>query len=737
MSKYMQCLKVALLLIFLLLLTVKPAGANPYESYIYDFWGQPVTSPQAYLPYRLIDGDKLGIGSLNSPQDVVVANDDRIYILDTGNSRIICLDKNWDVLKVIDSFIIDGQVETFDKPTGFFVTDGGHIYVADRNNGRIIELDQRGEFVRQIGPPRADVEGVVREDLQYLPVDVVVDRAGRIYVLAEGVYEGIIEFDVGGIFRGFIGAPRVRPSIADIAWKRIATREQRLRMALFLPTEYSGIDLDYRGFIFATEATGVKRLNPTGLDVLRRTGFAEPIGDVPVYYEREGEAEWERASRFVDIVARDLGVYSVLDQRRGRVFTYDEEGNLLYVFGGLGFVRGLFRMPVALETIGEYMVVLDSRLNRLTIFKPTVYAQNIHSAIKYHQMGRYEDATRKWIQVLGQNINFDLAYSGIGRAMLEQGQYSEAMHNFQLGHNRREYSEAFTMYRRDLIRRNFGNAAILLVIVIVLKALIRKFKPYSRLKHILAPKSGSIIGQMATEQKLGFIYDLGGSGDIAIEQTVAVHKGLLRGIAGLFDSLRYSLHVIFHPFDGFWDLKHEKRGSILSAAAILLLLALTYVIMRQYTGFIFNLRDLAELNIVIELLSVIVPFFLWCTVNWSLTTLTEGKGKFKDIVITTAFALTPFVLINIPLTIVSNFIRMEEGAFYHFFLILSMVWSGGLLFFGTMVVHDYDMSKTFSTVILTVVGMGVVIFIGLLFLSVINLMVSFIVSIYQEMTLRL
>ena len=153
--------------------------------------------------------------------------------------------------------------------------------------------------------------------------------------------------------------------------------------------------------------------------------------------------------------------------------------------------------------------------------------------------------------------------------------------------------------------------------------------------------------------------------------------------------------------------------------------------------FIFNPRDLAELNIVIELLSAIVPFFLWCAVNWSLTTLMEGKGKFKDIVIATAYALTPFVLINIPLTVVSNFIRMEEGAFYYFLLALSVVWSGGLLFFGNMVVHDYDMPKTFSTIILTVVGMGVVIFIGLLFLSVINLMISFIVSIYQEMTLRL
>lgn len=737
MSKYMKCFKIGLLMAIFLMFIVKPTGAAPYESYIYDFWGRPMPAPQAYMPYRLVDLDEMGIGSLNNPQDVFVTDDNRIYVLDTGNNRIICFDKHWNVLNVIDNFSIEGRNETFDRPMGFFVTADGSIYVADRNNARIIELDREGGFVRMIASPRANVEGVVREDLQFFPVDVVVDQAGRIYVLAEGIYEGIIEFDVGGNFRGFIGAPRVRPAIADIIWKRIATREQRLRLALFLPTEYTGIDLDYKGFIFTTEASMVKRLNPAGLDVLRRTGFTEPVGDVAVYYEFEDEPEWERASHFVDIVARDLGMYSVIDQRRGRVFTYDEEGNLLYVFGGLGSVRGLFRMPVALEMIGDNMVILDSKLNQLTIFKPTVYAQNIHSAIRYHQMGRFENATRKWEQVLEQNVNFDLAYSGIGRALLEQGLYDEAMRNFRLGHNRREYSEAFTMYRRDLIRGNFGLAAIILLIVIVLKALIRKFKLYFKLKQIFTSKNGNIISRVTTEQKLGVANALQNSSNWGIIQTVAILNNLLRTTASLFGSLRYSLHVVFHPFDGFWDLKHEKRGNLLSASVILFLLTLTYVMMRQYTGFIFNPRDLAELNIVIELLSAIVPFFLWCAVNWSLTTLMEGKGKFKDIVITMAYALTPFVLINIPLTVVSNFIRIEEGAFYYFLLALSIVWSGGLLFFGSMIVHDYDIPKTFSTIILTIVGMGVVIFIGLLFLSVINLMISFIVSIYHEMTLRL
>ena len=120
---------------------------------------------------------------------------------------------------------------------------------------------------------------------------------------------------------------------------------------------------------------------------------------------------------------------------------------------------------------------------------------------------------------------------------------------------------------------------------------------------------------------------------------------------GLCNQSPYAKHVIFHPYDGFWDLKHEKRGTLRAALTIVGLVAVTYVVMRQYTGFIFNPRDLSRLNVIVELLSVLAPFFLWAVVNWALTTLMDGKGTFRDIIIATAYALVPFVLINLPLTL--------------------------------------------------------------------------------------
>jgi len=205
----------------------------------------------------------------------------------------------------------------------------------------------------------------------------------------------------------------------------------------------------------------------------------------------------------------------------------------------------------------------------------------------------------------------------------------------------------------------------------------------------------------------------------------------------LLNSLRYSFHLIFHPFDGFWDLKHEKKGNLKAALIIVAMVGITFILRRQLTGFIINEVKLRELNVIVEICSIAVPFFLWCLANWCLTTLMDGEGSFRDIVITTAYALTPLIIINIPLIVFSNVITKEEVPFYIFFDVLSLVWTGFLLIIGTSVVHQYSMGKTLLTCVCILIGMGLIIFIALLFFSLLQQMFSFVYTIYKEIALRL
>ena len=71
-------------------------------------------------------------------------------------------------------------------------------------------------------------------------------------------------------------------------------------------------------------------------------------------------------------------------------------------------------------------------------------------------------------------------------------------------------------------------------------------------------------------------------------------------------SLRYSLYVIVHPFDGFWDLKHEKRGSIAAANVIVLLTLLTTLWIKQFSGFLFVKVDWESVNIWSEMAQILL-----------------------------------------------------------------------------------------------------------------------------------
>ena len=196
--------------------------------------------------------------------------------------------------------------------------------------------------------------------------------------------------------------------------------------------------------------------------------------------------------------------------------------------------------------------------------------------------------------------------------------------------------------------------------------------------------------------------------------------------------LKYGLHVIFHPFDGFWDLKREHRGSLAAALTFVVIVIMLTTFEKQTTGFLFNTIRLKDVNVVVDILTVTMLYVLWCVSNWCLTSLMDGEGNMRDIFISMGYALIPMILIRLPMIALSLGLTIEEGTFYYVLSAVSYIWTGILVFFGTMITHQYSFKKTVLTCILTVVGMGIIMFIGLLFFNVIQQMITFFTTIYKE-----
>ena len=203
------------------------------------------------------------------------------------------------------------------------------------------------------------------------------------------------------------------------------------------------------------------------------------------------------------------------------------------------------------------------------------------------------------------------------------------------------------------------------------------------------------------------------------------------------DSLRYALHVITHPFDGFWDLVHEKRGTMAAAHTFLFLFLIIRVLKLMLTNFQFISAPVQYINVLEEMGSLLLPFLVLCIANWAMTTLFEGKGRFKDIYMGMCYALVPYIIIQLPMILISNMLTFEEGSLYSVMISISVIWSAFLAFVGLMEIHDYGPGKTFIFMIVTIVGAAVILFLVLVFFSLLSDAVAFFVSFYREIVFRL
>ncbi|SMG58025.1 YIP1 family protein [Paenibacillus aquistagni] len=678
----------AICVMILALLTAGSAYAAPEDSYTYSYWGDPVPSPSPYAAVSVLYGKDMGVDSLNMPQDMFVSTNGDIYIADTGNNRILVLDSKWQVTRTITEFDNNGAQDALNGPEGIYVSEQGDLYIADTLNKRVLQLSKDGKAVLDIRKPESSL---IRSGFEYTPTKIAVDREGQIYTVSRGSYEGIMMFDSDGAFEGFIGTNRVKFNPIDLFWKRISTKEQRSQMEMFVPLEFNNLSLDEDGFIFATTSeensdSPVKRLNPSGVDILRSKGYFPVKGDINTLQVSSAPG----SSIMIDVASDKGGMYSLLDSKRGRIFTYDKEGNLLYVYGGLGSKIGKFRTPSAFQMLGERMLVLDKGLNRLTVLEPTEYGMAVRDAVTQLYNGQVEASTEAWQRVLALNGNNDVAYIGIGKSLLKQGDNAGAMSYFQLGNHREWYSEAFKRFRKDILMENFGTIVMTIVLGIA-----------------------AIVGAV---------------------------KLFTRRVEGHYDEvgvIRNPFYTMIHPFNGFWEMKYEKKGRVKIALLLVILLVIFTIIKKQYSGFVVNMNNLADMNSLQELQYIALPFLLWCVANWSLTTLMDGEGKFKDIVMATGYALMPLVIILIPQTLLSNVMTQGESALYYLLDGIAYAWCLALLFVGTMTVHQYSPGKTLATMLLTLVVIGIILFLSLLFFSMMQQIVNFVVSIYREISFRM
>ncbi|MBR2019616.1 MAG: YIP1 family protein [Clostridia bacterium] len=690
-------------------MTLGVGASSAYQTYTFAIDGEALYSPDAYSAVKIVDYTAMGLDvNLKTPSDLVTDKNNKVYIADTGNNRVLVMDRYYKVEFEITEFInTQGNPDALSAPQGVFVTDDA-IWVCDTGKARLVRFDLEGNFQYIIDEPESQL---FTSNDAYKPIAMAIDQYGRIYVVGGQTSQGIIVMDADGEFVGFIGAQAVSLSAWEIIWRRFRTDDQKKLSASVQSVEYNNITITEEGFIYITtdeiddkkvvsaikgktskgDYLPVKLLNPAGDEIMRRNGFWPPAGEL----SHMVMGPVATPSKIVDVAVGPEKTWSIIDQDRGKIYTYDFNGNLLFAFGDQGRVLGSLSNIGAITYQDDTMLVLDKGTNSIVVYERTEYGDMLLKAIAAENSLDYNYAIECWEAVLQRNSNFDAAYVGIGNALYRSGDYQEALEYYEIAYETNSWSNSYQEVRKEWMSTWFIPMVLLIIVVLVL---VLKFFGWA----------AKVNKRVSTD-------------------------GNARKTFG--QELLYGFYVIFHPFDGFYDLKHEHRGSVRASLVFVVLTIVAFFYQGIGQGYVLNPTG-RYATIFSQAISVLVPLFLFVLANWCLTTLFEGEGSFKDIFIACSYSLLPLIMLIIPATLFSNWVTKTEADIVTMIGTIAFIWVAILLFFGTMVTHDYSMGKNFITILGTVVAMAFIVFIVLLFSMLLAKLVSLVTNIVTELQYR-
>lgn len=669
------------------------------NSYVYDYWGNTVSTP---IPYETDIQISLNSYGATTPviADMASDNDGNIYVADSANSCIWQFNSNLEFVKSYSEYTVDGVARAFAECEGCWVADG-KLYIANTGDSNIIALDIATASTLLIVDAPSKEEW--SSNVEFMPIRLSTDSGGRIYCVARNQTQGVVQFSKEGSFIGFLGALDVDPSLWDIFIRNFGTKKMKNESLQMIPTEFTNLICNSEGMVYAitetvtdseikgavnsrnSENSPVRLLNPLGNNILKNNGYYPTVGDIDFTVSRE-----DGASRFIDVAVGENGICSLLDRKRGKVFTYDYDGNLLYVFGGLGAGIGSFEQPVSIVYIGNKLAVLDQFSKEITLFKTTDFTDSVLAAYQAHDDGDFEKEEKCWRSLEEKFSGYDLASLGIGKALYNRGEYKDSMEYFKYANNKDYYSKAYKNLQAQLAE-----------------------------KYIIFVFFGAIVGVVA------LFFGMRALVRYVKKSNNPVCKTLTGGC-----------YIMTHPFDGFWDLKWEHKGNAGGATIILASAFVIRILSERLVPYLFSSKNLPQTNTLISTLSLVIVFALWIVASWCLTTLFDGKGNMKDIYIYSCYCLVPYVVFTLPILGLGHLLTLEMSALYSSLQLIVIVYCLLLLVAGTISIHQFSLGRTVLMLIASIAGIVLMMFLIILCSGLIQNIVDFVVQVFKEIALR-
>lgn len=664
----------AMLLCLVMMAGMTASAETPYKTYTVDGYGYVLETQSAYNPLAAIT--KVGETAFVSPMDMAIGKDGNLYIADAGAHVILICSRDGEQVGSIG----EGVLQT---PTGVYVTEDGTVYVADKDAKKVFVFDAQGNVTAEYGKPDSPIYG---NSMDFKPTKVVANKTGTMYIICEGNMNGIVQLSPveGGSFLGYFGTNYTSLSPFQMIQRVILTDAQRAQMLSNIPSTPTNLHIDDTGLIYTVtqgdKETSLKKLNIAGKNLLDSDPY---YADLPAAVT---------TGNYNNILVADSDGY---------IYEYNEDGELLFMFGGRDDGRQRVGLCNKVEAIAvdedDRIYLLDSDKKQIHIFEPTEFTNLLHESLYLFSKGQYTQSKEPLSKVLQMNSMFDYANQAMGHAYLQEENYEQALKYFRLAKSFEGYSDAFWEVRNIRIR-NYLVAAVLAIAAVIV--LIRGGKSLYRKKYANRP-------------------------------TTQTGEHILLG------QLRYSLYFMRHPMDGCYGVKKEGKNSWWCANILLGTFILISILEKYCSGFLVKTVREGRYDLITDIGKVLVIFIGLTACNYLVVTIHEGEGFFKDLYCAYAYCLTPYIVIKPFVILLSNVLTYNEVFLISFANIIVWTWVVILILLTLKEINNFTVGETAKALAITAFTVLILTLLVCIIYVLFSQVIDFVITVVREVVYRI
>ena len=664
----------AMLLCLVMMAGMTASAETPYKTYTVDGYGYVLETQSAYNPLAAIT--KVGETAFVSPMDMAIGKDGNLYIADAGAHVILICSRDGEQVGTIG----EGILQT---PTGVYVTEDGTVYAADKDAKKVFVFDAQGNVTAEYGKPDSPIYG---NSMDFKPTKVVANKTGTMYIICEGNMNGIVQLSPVecGSFLGYFGTNYTSLSPFQMIQRVILTDAQRAQMLSNIPSTPTNLHIDDTGLIYTVtqgdKETSLKKLNIAGKNLLDSDPY---YADLPAAVT---------TGNYNNILVADSDGY---------IYEYNEDGELLFMFGGRDDGRQRVGLCNKVEAIAvdedDRIYLLDSDKKQIHIFEPTEFTNLLHESLYLFSKGQYTQSKEPLSKVLQMNSMFDYANQAMGHAYLQEENYEQALKYFRLAKSFEGYSDAFWEVRNIWIR-NYLLAAVLAIAAVIV--LIRGGKSLYRKKYANRP-------------------------------TTQTGEHILLG------QLRYSLYFMRHPMDGCYGVKKEGKNSWWCANILLGTFILISILEKYCSGFLVKTVREGRYDLITDIGKVLVIFIGLTACNYLVVTIHEGEGFFKDLYCAYAYCLTPYIVIKPFVILLSNVLTYNEVFLISFANIIVWTWVVILILLTLKEINNFTVGETAKALAITAFTVLILTLLVCIIYVLFSQVIDFVITVVREVVYRI